>query len=227
MKRILLLVAFCLMAGTAGASSCQSADLATYLLSGFSCSIGGLTFSGFGFSTSSSGTAGMLTPQNVFVSVVGNGLQFTSDQFYAGDPNSTNSSGEQKDLFTYDVTSSKPITMGSLSWFITGGIDVSGSEFWDALENAGGVPLELFFCADCGYQAMVSAAFPGLTNFSVSTGIDLSAGGGDYVPMSWFGEQFNSVPEPATILLLGTGLFELCRRRTRRRNAPSARHLRS
>lgn len=223
MKRILLLVAFCLMTGTAWAGSCQSADLATYLSSGFSCSIGGLAFSGFGFSTSSSGTAGILTPQNVFVSVVGNGLQFTSDQFFAGDPNfNTSIFGSQADLFTYNVTSSKPITMGNLSWLITGGVDFSGLESWDALENAGAVPLELFFCSGCGYQSLVSAALPGLTNFSVSTGITLSAQAGDYVPVSWFGEQFNFVPEPASVLLFAAGLCELGRRAMRRRSAPSA-----
>ena len=98
---IVLFLALCLPA-VCYASSCTNSDLATYMAPGFSCSVGGLDFSGFTYSPFLQGMTGNPTPQNIFVDVTPGGLMFVSDQFWAG--NNPNVSLNEEDLkFSYNV----------------------------------------------------------------------------------------------------------------------------
>lgn len=207
----ILWLALCLPVAST-ASSCTNSDLATYLTPGFSCTVGGLDFSGFTYSSFLQGMTGNPTPQNIFVDVTPGGLMFVSDQFWAG--NNPNPSLNEADLkFSYNVTG--VTNLATLAWSITNSVDFSGSESWflqEALSN--GAFNQLFFCADCQYIPSTSTSYPPVGALNVETELDLVAFENDYVPVDYFSTTFGQVPEPAALALMAAGLaFALKRRR--------------
>lgn len=209
---VVLCLALCLPA-VCYAGSCTNSDLATYMAPGFSCSVGGLDFSGFTYSPFLQGMTGNPTPQNIFVDVTPGGLMFVSDQFWAG--NNPNVGLNEEDLkFSYNVTG--VTNLATLAWSITNSVDFSGSESWslqEALSN--GAFNQLFFCADCQFIPSTKTNYAPIGALNVQTELDLVAFENDYVPVDYFSTTFGQVPEPATLTLVAAGLAFSWRRRSR------------
>lgn len=202
------LIACILLCCAASASTCTGGLLSTFMTPGYSCSLDGVTFSNFGFSSVSGGFAGVVTPSNVDVSLSNTGFRFTSDQFYAGDRSYQDpNGGDQQTTITYRV--SGDIIGMLLGWVNGGSNDHSGPE-WFATED----PHDLFLGPECcgGEYFFDSVAFSPEGTLSVTTQMTLHAGYLDWVAIDWISNEFTPVPEPGTLTLAATGLLLMCRR---------------
>lgn len=204
-SRMLLLVA--LLVGTAPlgmAGSCGVGTLATYI--GTTCTIDGVTFSNFGYTGTGSGGAHAIPSSGVSVTPSGVGFQFTA-------PWNVGANQELDSAISYTASgniSDLVLSMGG--FFFTGGATVSVAE----TTNVPGVDLAVF-SNSTGTRSFQSASFGPVESISVIKDVAVNGHTGAAAVSVVF-NQFNSTPEPASMILLGSGLMGLAvfiRRRQR------------
>jgi PEP-CTERM motif len=220
-RRLILLM--CAVVGTSAVAMggpCSTTTLDGYLGSGFSCGIDDKTFSNFMYSGTSNPPGFELPAGSVAVSPItspGNpGLQFSAGWF------ASTSSGilEEDSLIQYGVDvnpGGSPITdlslsIGGVAWSGTGAVIVAETVCLGAMLPAcsGGTVRTLsVFDSSGGSQLFDSISFAGVSEVDVQKGIKVQAGTNGDATVSLVTNQFSEVPEPGSIMLLGSGILGL------------------
>jgi PEP-CTERM motif len=219
MKKLILLV--CVLLGTSAiavAGLCPTTTLDQYLGSGFSCGIDDKTFSSFMYSGTSNPPGFGIPAGSVAVSPItspGNpGLQFSAGWF------ASTSSGilEEDSLLQYAVNvnpGGSPITdvslsIGGVGFTGTGAVIVDETVCLGAMLPAcsgGTVKTLSVFDSNSGSQLFNSITFPGVSEVDVQKDIEVQAGTDGRASVSLVTNQFSEVPEPGSIILLGSGIL--------------------
>jgi hypothetical protein len=186
-------------AGAVPAVTCSMGTLTTYLASGFSCTIGSLTFGNFSYSSAAFGGATAVPSDGVTVTP----LTGTEEGFQFEAPWSVSAAQGEDSAITYTVTTSGTITdlvLSMAGYAVTNGGDVAVGETTET------PPLSLLvFDNLMGTQATDSITGLSLTSLSVVKDIAL-AGNNGVATLSIVDNKFSTTPEPASILFFGAGL---------------------
>jgi hypothetical protein len=201
MRKLILLVLVMFGLSSVGmAGACGVGTMASYL--GTSCTIGSLTFSNFSYSSASFGGATAVPAAGVTVTpITGSEVGFEFEAPWIV------SSAQGLDS-TIDYTVTGPITdliLSMAGYGITDGGDVS------VAETSATPPLSLLvFDNSTGSLASDSVTGLSLTTLTVTKDIAVLGNGGT-AGLSIVNNEFStgSVPEPASMLLLGSGLLAL------------------
>lgn len=216
-RKLLLVIGLVIGTSSLGlAGACGVGTLATYTAGSFSCTIGSLTFSNFSYSSGSFGGAVAIPSAGVSVTPQTGaeaGFQFTAPWVA--------SAGQGVDsTITYTVTATgtsiTDLLLSMAGFGFTDGGDVSVAE-----TSAAPLISLLVFSNSTGTVPSASTTFSGVGSLTVTKDIAV-AGNGGTAHLSVVNNEFStsSVPEPASMLLLGSGLIGLAgfvrRRRTGR-----------
>jgi PEP-CTERM motif len=221
-----LRVVLCLMCAVLGTSTvavagpCPTTTLDGYLGSGFSCGIDDKTLSNFMYSGTSNPPGFGLPAGSVAVSPItspGNpGLQFSAGWF------ASTSSGilEEDSLLQYAVNVNPggslikdvSLSIGGVAWAGTGDVTVNETVCLGAMLPAcsgGQVKTLSVFDSSSGSQLFDSITFPAVSEVDVEKDISIQAGTNGKASLSLVTNQFSEVPEPGSIMLLGSGVLGL------------------
>lgn len=221
MKKILLLVTLLLATSSLGwAGACTMDTLANYIAMGATgCTVGTLEFSNFSYITTGSGgggtapSAGGIVVTPITPTALVAGFDFVGG-FVAG-------SGETADgVIHYTVTSLGPLIEDWTVQILAGAATSTG--IGSVAEAASNGATLLAFVSGHGNQMSQTATFAPIGSLNISK--DISANGGTAsdgaAHVSEFTNTFSTViPEPASMLLFGSGLLVLggyVRRRPRK-----------
>jgi PEP-CTERM motif len=229
MKKTLLLLTWLLATSSLGwANTCGMDTLAGYTASGFSCTIGDKTFSGFGYTFSASG--GAIAPPAAGIDVIPctsaspfcavfpageEGFVFTSAWGV--------SSGQTEDsAIMYTVTSTKSVIDAFL---FAGGLGASGTGTASVAETF--IPNVGSLFVSNGTAPTDVITFGPVKSLIVFKGIQLSGGTSGTAAISVVANGFSQssvlvAPEPASLVLFGSGLLALggySRRRQRKQRS--------
>lgn len=209
MKKTLLLIPLIFGLGSsAWATACASGTLASYETTGFSCSVGDLTFSDFSYIPIASGGASAPDASGVAVTpVIGpsDGLLFTAAWLVG--VNQTEDSS-----ISYDVSTTNPGGIEDLELILVGG--AVGTGIASAAETSVAPAESLFTGVGSGTNVLTdSATFPPVGSLSLTKDIGVSGGTAGAAHVSGVTNLFSegtssTVPEPS-LLILCTGLMGL------------------
>ena len=221
MKRMWVLIALGALAASsalASSTTCPTTSLTAYLVGGFTCTSGNLTFGGFSFNTASTTTpiaasAVTVTP----ITATGNeGFTFQPSGM------SVSNSGSNQNFFditiNYWVTDAFGINDLELAFdgtFTgTGLTRVSESYCLNQTTMTGCPPANsnVISVANPGGGSTNSVMFGAVTSIAVSKDVVVASGTNGTAMLTFFNNQFSQslgVPEPLTFGLLGTGLAGL------------------
>jgi hypothetical protein len=200
-------------------SSCQTGSMMSYLVSGFGCQSGSLTFSGFDYrGTGPSASSITVSPLSVFDN---EGFQFQGG-WSVSSQNGISNSQEAHISYTVQHVGSLIDTLSlSFGSSVTGtGIASVTEQFClgYSLDNCPHVNQGLVEVTNPGSGFSNRAFFAGVSSIAVSKDILLISGTNGAASISHVTDTFSS-PEPLSFVLLGTGLLGigLMRRRLNRR----------
>jgi len=187
-------------------ASCSLGTMATYSATGFSCTIGSLTFSDFSYSSASFGGATAVPADGITVSPITSGSEI-GFEFEA--PWSVSSDQGEDSAIGYTVTA----TAGTISDLVLSmaGFGVRNGGNVSIGETSVTPPLSLLvFDNLSGAQATDSVTGLNLLTITLIKDIAL-AGNNGVATLSIVDNTFStsSVPEPTSILLFGAGLVGL------------------
>ena len=205
MKRALLVVALMVglsslaEAGAVPAVACSPGTLTSYLTSGFSCTIGGLTFSDFSYSSAAFGGATAVPSDGITVTPITTGSEI-GFQFEA--PWSVSQAQGEDSAIGYTVTGTITDLVLSMAGFgVTNGGNVAVGETSDT------PPLSLLVYDNLsGTQATDTITGLSVTSLSLVKDIAL-VGNNGVATLSIVDNKFSTTtPAPTSILLFGAGL---------------------
>jgi hypothetical protein len=193
-------------AGAVPAVTCSLGTLTTYLASGFSCTIGSVTFSNFGYSGTAFGGATAVPSDGITVTP----LTDTESGFQFEAPWSASAGQGENSAITYTVTVSGgdivDLVLSMAGFGVANGGDVSIGE------TSVTPPLSLLvFDNLMGMQTSDTITGLSLTSLTLVKNIAVSGNNG-VATLSIVDNEFSftlthsRTPEPASILLFGAGL---------------------
>jgi len=214
MKKVLFVAFLFALASVAGAAPlCQSTTLDAYLVQGYSCQIGDLTFSNFGYTPTAGGGAAPIQAGSVAVDVIsqpGNvGFQFNGGWAVGGDGQMIDS------LITFNVSG---LAITSMHLWFNGA--TQGTGLAEVVETyclggtqsggcAGGTTGQLHVTS-FGTVLSQTLEFDPVSLISVSKDINVTSGANGTASISQVINTFDyDVPELVSLLLAATGLIGL------------------
>lgn len=214
---LLTLSVFVATALSASASTCGPALLTTYDMSGFTCTLGDLTFSDFVYTPIVFGGATAPADASVDVTPVISGPE-TGLDFASTSPWQVSAGQLDQSSLTFDVTTSNPGGLTDIYLAMAGGFTGNGSASVTEDTGSAGVFTEL---ATGIAMPSDSTTFTPVGSLSVKNGINLVGGsGGSGAEVGGFLNLFSeapmsTVPEPSLILLClcAVGCIPLARRK--------------
>ena len=219
--KTLLFLASLLLASSALATttSCQSGSMMSYLVSGFACQSGSLTFSRFDYQgTGPTASSITVSPLSAFDN---EGFQFQGG-WSVSSQNGISNSQEAHISYTVQNVGSLIDTLSlSFGSMVSGtGISRVTEQFClgSSLDNCPNVDQGLVSVTNPGSGFSNRAFFAGVSSIAVSKDIFVNSGANGAASISHITDTFSS-PEPLSFVLLGTGLLgiTLMRRRLNRR----------